>query len=265
MKRLDALLGGLIALAPAVALTQETPIPAGGWDFDPGAAGGRAAVASLTFESGAGIAVQCHRGLLNTAILGLPTPAPGEIDAYGTRQLTVTLNGEPVLQNWRASEGATTAVAAIPGPLARRLKTGGVLSVTTVPGDSGAPVRRLEIPVPADPSSLDRVLEDCGAPTETAHDTVTVVDPADLTPEVWRRARMFDMADADREGRVQVSCIFAPEGRVRDCIVESESARGLGRRVLRGRGRVRFPFSLEAAQRAEGRLIYLNIIQTQVD
>lgn len=264
--RLAALLAGVAAMLPeAGALAQDAPPLAQGWDFDPGAASGRATVASLTFESGAGVAVQCHRGLLNTAILGLPAAAPGEINAYGQRGLTVLLNGEPVQQSWRASPGSTTAVAAMPGRLARRLKVGGTLSVVTVPGDSGALVRRFEISIPADPASIDRVLEDCGAPGETTHDAVPFVDPADLTEEVWRGAHLFLIRNIDREGRAEVSCVFAPEGRVRDCVVESESTRGLGRRIIHNQGRVRFPFAPEVAQRAEGRLIYLAIIQTQTD
>lgn len=264
--RFAAVLAGALAMVPVTAaLAQSAPPSPEGWDFDPGAAGGRAAVASLTFESGAGVAVQCHRGLLNTAILGLPAAAPGEITVHGQRILTVLLNGEPVQQGWRASPGSTTAVATMPGRLARRLKAGGVLSVVTVPGESDAPVRRFEIAVPADSASVDRVLEDCRAPVETAHDTVPFVDPADLTEEVWRGARLSGLTPAESEGRAEVSCIFAPSGRLRDCLVESESRRGVGRQVLRNRSEVRFPFSAEAAQRAEGRLIYLVITQTPMD
>lgn len=249
----------LLGLAgPAVA--QED----GGWDLATDAGNGRTVVASVTYESGAGVAVQCHDGRLSTAIMGLPAAHPGEIDAQGRRALTVTLDNEPVSRGWKAPAGATVAVAVMPGSLARRLRQGGTLSVTTIPHDSGAPVRRLELSLPRDTDGVNRALTACGAPIVSDHDAIPLLEPDMLTADIWRRGRLFTPPPGE-VGQVDISCIFAPEGRVRDCQTESESSPGLGARIIRGQRRVHFPLDEDTARAVEGRLIYFTVVQVEVE
>lgn len=228
-----------------------------GWDFDVSPAGD-VTVASVTYEGGVGLAVQCRNGLLDVAILGLPAALPDEVDQYQARTLFTGFDAAALEEGaWKASPGSTVAVSWIPQRRARALKRGGVFMVRTAPPPGAATPRRLEIPLPSDSAAIDRTLEACGQKTVDPRDELLLLEDI-MSVEEWRATRSFEMppSSSGAHTRVEVSCIIADAGRVRDCQVESESEPGLGARMLRDQGNVRFRLR-ESAQAAVGRVIYM--------
>jgi hypothetical protein len=258
---------GLAVLALALAGPAFAQDTGDGWDLETTPDG--ALVASVTYEGGVGLAVQCRAGELATVVLGLPAAAVGEVDGHQSRQLAAGFDPDALVdEGWRSAPDGTAAFAHQAGRQARKFKVGGTLTVRTIPGDSGAPSRRLDIPVPSNGAGVDRVLEACGVATADDRDRLPLVGRL-LSAQDWRRTRSFEMpAPASAEGggqlQVEVSCIFAPAGRVRDCRVESESHPGLGERLLRDAPNVRFGFDPEGAAAVEGRLIYMVVSGARV-
>lgn len=248
--RTAALVLGAFALAGPVAAQD-------GWDLDIRPAGD-VAVASVSYEGGVGLAVLCRNGNVDVAILGLPAALPAEIDRNRHRTLATGLDANAIEEDpWTASPGSTVALSSMPLRLARSLKRGGVFIVRTAPPTGEGTPRRLEISLPADGAAIDRTLEACGKRTVDPRDELLLLDDL-LTAEDWGRSRLFEMPPStSREPpRVEVSCIVADEGRVRDCQVESESEPGLGARMLRDQRNVRFGLRGNA-EAAVGRVIYI--------
>ncbi|MFA4893859.1 hypothetical protein [Brevundimonas sp.] len=227
------------------------------WDLEVSPAGDLT-VASVTYEGGVGLAVQCRDGNVEVALLGLPPALPGEINQYQMRTLATGLAPAPMEESpWMTSAGSTTALSALPLRRARGLKRGGLLVVRTIPPSGVGAPRRLEIPLPSDSSAIDRTLEACGKRTVDPRDDLLLAEDV-ITPAEWSRSRMFEMPPWSGRGptRVEVSCIVAEAGRVRDCQVESESMPGLGARMLLDQPNVRLGLR-ENAETAIGRVIFL--------
>lgn len=235
----------LAALAfPAAAAAQE----ADGWDA---ATVDGAVTASVSYEGGAGLMVQCRDGGLDVVLQGLPP-------ATGSDQRKLQIGSDPAAledATWRASDDPTAALSGAPAKRARSFRRGGAF-IVRAEGANGAPGRRLDIALPSDSSALDQVLQACGEP---------LVDPRDDLPDAGELLvrdgdwgiRHFHLS-ARGQGRVEVSCIIATAGHVRDCQIETETPRGegLGAQILRQERRVRFNFGANA-QAAEGRLLHV--------
>lgn len=234
-----------------------------GWDLEVSPAGD-VTVASVTYEGGAGLAVQCRDGNVDVAIIGLPAALPAEIDQYQRRTLATGFGGSALTEDgWAASAGSTVALSLLPLRDARSLKRGGVFVARTTPPVEGA-TRRLEISLPADGTAIDRTLEACGKRTVDPRDDLPLLGDL-LTPEEWSRSRPFEMPPSTSRAptRVEVSCIVAEAGRVSDCQVESESEPGLGARMLRDQRNVRLGLR-ENAVAAVGRVIYMVVQGTRI-
>lgn len=246
--RIVALGAGLLLAGQAAA--QDS------WDLEISPAGD-VTVASVTYEGGVGLAVQCRNGILDVAILGLPEALPDEVNEHGSRTLSTGFDAAALEDEaWKASPDSTVALSWIPQRRARALKRGGVFLVRTAPAGASTP-RRLEIPLPADSAAIDRTLEACGQKTVDPRDELLLLEDI-ISVEEWRATRSFEMppSSSGAPTRVEVSCIIAEAGHVRDCQVESESEPGLGVRMLRDQRNVRFRLR-ESAQAAVGRVIYI--------
>lgn len=225
---------GLAMMLASPASAQETD----GWDVETVPAR-QITVASLRYENGSGLAVQCRDGELNTILFGLPpgdTTEPSE--GYTSRRLDTGVEGATVVGHWRASPDGTSAVRNGYARGVRQMKRGGRFVIRTVPV-SNEPVRRLIFDLPADPSGLDQVLTACGRPTVDPRDELR-----DLSEYVNVDQRHPGLSSNDTIGNssFEYSCIVAPGGRVRDCVIEAErpTGRGIGDRLLRSAPRARF-------------------------
>lgn len=161
-------LGTLLLAGPASA--QD------GWDLDVSPAGD-VTVASVTYDGGVGLAVQCRSGILDVAILGLPAALPDEINEYQTLILFTGFDATALEEApWKASPDSGVALSALPQRRARALKRGGVFLVRTSPPPGASTPRRLEIPLPTDGAAIDRTLEACGQKTVDPRDDLLLLE-----------------------------------------------------------------------------------------
>lgn len=236
----------LVAVAPAVAVAQAAE---DGWDVTDNVPG--ATIASVRFEGGTGLTVQCRAGQLAVAVLGLP-PAQAP---QGSRVLDTGFDPEAMdSATWQTTDRGAVAVSPWPAKRARELRKGGVFIVRTETATGGA---RLELPLPADPAGLDRVLTDCGRPLSDPRDDLPSAGGFLVSPNWAPRPPAFD---APVNGRAEMTCIIAPRGRVRDCRIESETpaGRGIGAALLRDTNDVRLNFG-DNADAAVGRILLLSV------
>ncbi len=260
MKPVLAALIACVFAAPAFA--QED---ADGWDLGIDASG-ELIVASVAYEGGVGIAIQCHERSLDVALTGVPAATDGEIDQYRRRTLNAGVDPDLRQDSWRSGPDGRTVTSFLPQRTARSLKVGGVFVVETRPTDPGVRGGRIEIPLPSDSSAIDRVLQACGYRTVDPRDALELVD---LSVEGWSRSRQFQMPSPTRAMRrdgppyqVDVSCIIAEQGRVRDCQVERETHEGLGAAMLQDARNVRF--DIGDAPEAVGQIVFLTVTGSTV-
>ena len=257
MKRLTRTLIGLTAASLAAPLQAQEATT---WDVQ--SDGSDRLVASLLFDIGPGLVVQCAEGAFNFGLVNLP-PAPRQTS--GNRVLE-TGSDLATLEDsrWQTEALSSTALAFTAARRVRALRRGGVFYVRTTAAE-GEPATTFALPLPTDSAGIDRVLEACGKP---------LVEPRDDLPEIghlldrtrWalRPFELYPPARAVRAGRgvtqVEVSCLIAPAGRVRDCRVESETpaGMGLGDTMLRDAGHVRLNFG-DNAEAAVGGIIYMTV------
>ena len=247
----------VVAIAGCALLLAGHAAAQDGWDLDISPEGD-VTVASVAYEGGAGLAVQCRNGTVDVAIMGLPAALPEEINEYQNRTLSTGFHATALRDDgWKASPGSTAALSTMPLRDARSLKRGGMFLVRTVPATAAGTPRRLGIPLPTDSTAIDRTLEACGKRTVDPRDDMLLLNGI-ITVAEWRDSRLFEMPPSSgwTPTRVEVSCIVAEQGRVRDCQVESESEPGLGARMLSDERNVRLGLR-ENAQAAVGRVIYL--------
>lgn len=79
--------------------------------------------------------------------------------------------------------------------------------------------------LPVQPAAVTQIMERCGVPLEDARDDLPPLDNASMR---WTREPEPVFPDRlNQNGLAVVSCITARNGRLRDCIVESEFPTGL--------------------------------------
>lgn len=129
---------------------------------------------------------------------------------------------------------STVAVSQTPDWMARTLRNGGALRMTTRPS-LDAPGSRFQLDIPPSPSAIDTVLTACGMDLQDPRDAQ--MGWATLREELrnveWeRRPAPNYPLDAQqlhlREGFARLSCYANANGSLSDCRIESESTPGAG-------------------------------------
>jgi len=257
MKRLTRALIGLTAASLAASVQAQEATT---WDVQ--SEGSDRLIASVLFDNGPGLAIQCSDGAFDFALVNLP-PAPR--GGSGSRILE-TGSDLATLEDssWQAEARSSTALAFTAARRVRALRKGGVFYVRT-PAAEGEPTTTFALPLPTDSVGIDRVLEACGKPLVEPRDDLPEINHL-LEPTRWalRPFELYPPARALRAGggmtQVEVSCLIAPEGRVRDCRIESErpAGMGVGDGMLRDAGHVRLNFG-DNAEAAVGGIIYMTV------
>lgn len=215
-KRLVAPAILLLLLAPTVSSAQ---VPAGDdWDLgvDPAR---KLTVAAVTFDR-FGVAVRCMDGSLSVVMSGLP-------EASGQRRLLYSMGGAPEAETlWVSGARSTSAFALWPRSFARSLSRGGRLSVAALEGQT---TRRYVVDLPPSPAAIATVFQACGheldppagegAPTGEDFAGLVWAAPPDIT---------FPSRSRYEQGLAAIQCYVRPNGRLRDCTVESEFPEGSG-------------------------------------
>lgn len=258
-----ALAAFAVMAAATPALAQDAPAPvaaeADGWDVETDAAR-KITLASIRYDSGAGLIVQCRDGELSTIILGLPaTAAPiTPLNGVTTRQLETGTVNALTPSSWRSTPDGTSVMRADYARGVRALKQGGRFAVRTVAAE-GDPARALVFDLPSDPSGVDQVLTACGR---------RLTDPRDALRDVSAFVTVNQRHPGLDGGTVrpgdssvyEYSCVVAQGGGVRDCMIESmrPADAALEERLLRSAPRARFDFS-ENPDSLTGGVFYVSI------
>jgi hypothetical protein len=248
---------GLAMLATAASGFGSSAAAQDGWDVEVDAERG-IVVASVIYEGGVGIAVQCRDKTLDMVLLGLPPAVGDEVSDRGHRVLDTGPSGQTLrASSWRAQPGSPVATSLYPARLARSLK-GAEAYVVRIPAHDDSPARRMAIPVPSDGTGLDQVLSACGRATEDPRDALPMVDPL-LVPG-WT-VEGFDYTGLyPRPGdtlNTEYSCVLAPENRVRDCRIEFQNPENSGgsRRFLASADRVTITYDGTPGE-LDGHIVY---------
>lgn len=176
--------------------------------------------ALLPTTTGIDIVFRCEKGAFTGFLAGLPQQ-DGE-----QRTLEVAFGDEPLRPTqWTAGSEGTSAFSEYPAPFARKMRDGGRFQVRVRDGtEDGRPVRYV-IDLPPSNVAIDQALQACDRP---------LVDPRDAEIEAvgenglptaleWvQRPRPTFPNTRYARGFATVSCISSPQGRARDCVVETE-------------------------------------------
>ena len=213
--RLGVVVLALVSVArPAVA--QDV---VGDWDIyrDQRA---RTTLAYTQFSNGLGLGFRCQAGSFSAVVSGLPRS--------GDKRRTIRLrfgNGEAYETGWTSTTEPTVAVADMPAPMARNSRLGGPLRLTLPGAAEGGRDLTYALQLPPSAGAIDEALSQCGKPLVDPRDAELEALPADGIPRdlTWQIAPRPRFPDGDYAlGFAAVSCIADPNGRARDCVVESE-------------------------------------------
>lgn len=190
----------------------------------------RLVAASITYDSGIGITARCMRGTFELLLTGLPK-APG---GQPFRTLEVAFRDETFRNtSWNVSMDRTGAFSDLPAPFARRLREGGRLQIR-IPRAEDQPARRYVLDLPESPTAIEATLNACDRPLQNPHDQEQdgVVSESLAAYKLrWERQPRpeFPTPAGVEWATVAVSCVLLDEeGRVGDCIIESEHPAGYG-------------------------------------
>ena len=219
-------------------------------------------LATVAYSSGQTLAVRCQAGVLDVIVTGLPAITER------TRYVETTVGERPMERGLWASGGDGTVVLSVaPAPTARRLRAGGALRLSVAVDEANdSPLRQYAFDLPGQSGSLDRVLAACDTPTTDARDDLPRwTRPRGSTLNYWSRMATPEYpAAADRagikSGYAVLSCVVRPEGRLHQCVVESESQRqaGFGQAAVRAMGAARVLLAEEGGPRP-GQLVVFTL------
>lgn len=222
-------------------LAQEAPEAAEDWTLT-SVPDRKAVVAMIDFSSGLNIAARCVDGVYDLLITGLPE-AEGRVFS---RELGIQVGDdeEPYISVWTVGARRDAAFSRIPAPVARDLAQGGKLQVI-VPATATAPRTRYVMELVPSSTAIEQTLTACGRP---------LVDPREARSDQIDGNGQDGLPDTlqwqivprptfpppvndrmPREGYVVMSCVVQGDGRLTECLSESEQPPGfnLGRAVQR--------------------------------
>lgn len=196
----------------------------------------RLTAASTTFSSGVSFILRCANGQYDALIAGIPAAAA----RAEWRTISLQFGEEPADEaDWFVGTNPATAISRLPARLARQLREGGVVKVRVEDPATGRRMR-YDLDLPASTINIDRTLTACDRPTQDERDTLVEELAENGLPGgiEWNRPpepRYPDGPTFER-GFVTVSCLNRPDGRLQDCVVESEypPGGGFGRAALTG-------------------------------
>lgn len=182
----------------------------------------RLTVATTAFDSGLAVGVRCMNGSFQVLLAGLP-PAEGE-----TRRIGVTIGddeeGEP--SRWNVATNSTTALSTFPAPLAREMREGGRMQVLVPDGAGQGRNLRHVVELPVSNTAVDEVLTACGRPLRDARDDeIAALEDTGLPKDIqWARPPRaeYPAGRTYTRGFATLTCLTQSDGRVTDCVVETE-------------------------------------------
>lgn len=233
------LIATLCVLSLAVpAFAQDTPAD---WDLHRDARQ-RQVMAYTVFDAGVGISARCTDGNYEAVVLGLPE-APGDA---ATRVIGVAFGDADIaMERWNVAINRTVAHSEVPAPFARKLRRGGRLQLVVPDGAGPGRNIRYDLTLPASATAIDETLTTCERPLVDPRDAELADLPEGGLPMglTWARAPRAEFPNTRyARGFALITCVTAPDGGLRDCMIESQHPGdgGFGESALRAarRGRV---------------------------
>ena len=190
--------------------------------------------AIVLYEGGLGVIAKCQNESFQLMVTGLVP------ESEGVRQMRVHFAGD----DWGEESGfvgedAGTAFSFRPAMYARSLRDGGRFDVVVAGGGPNGENLRYAFDIPPSASSVNQTLEACGKPVDDPRDALLRDLPAGGLPVnlewAYQPHGFYPSGPTYARGVAVISCLTQTDGRVRDCVVETEwpADGGFGAAALR--------------------------------
>ncbi|MBB4082000.1 hypothetical protein [Brevundimonas lenta] len=180
-------------------------------------------MAYTLFDNGLSLTTRCVDGGFEAIVGGLPEPTDADAP---TRTIGLAFGDAPMsMQNWNVAINRAMAVSERPAPLARQMRQGGRLQVLVPNGAGPGRNLRYDVTLPASTTAIDDTLFACRRPLTDPRDAQLAALPDGGLPAglTWVRTPVVEYPSTRyARGFAVVSCLTNPDGRLRDCAVESE-------------------------------------------
>ncbi len=198
-------------------------------------------VAYTQFDNGLLLAARCQRGVYQVMVGGLPA-ASAVKDFHKSNRVLVIGIGDNDAAEQRFMLGADPSVAfsELPAPLARQMREGGTMTITVPGGAEGERNLRYLVNLPASNAAIDQSLAACGRPLVDSRDQQLEELEVDGLPVnlAWKRIPLPEYPEGRTytAGFAVITCLSQSDGRVGDCVVETEfpTNGGFGEAAIRG-------------------------------
>lgn len=190
--------------------------------------------AYVSLDSGVSVVLRCSDGVYDALVSGLPDAPRGE-----TRVLRLSYDDHFHPETWNVATTRSTAMSAMPAPFARKLRKGGVVSIVVPDGAGPGRNLRHDLHLPQSSTAVDQTLTACGRPLVDARDAALPdLDENGQSPDVtWAQPPRpsYPFPEKYIGGFAVLSCTALPEGRLGECLVESEFPvdGGFGKQALK--------------------------------
>lgn len=231
-------LAAILAIAVAVpALAQDAEAD---WDLliQPE---NRLTAAHTLYDNGLLLATRCHQGVFQVMIGGLPEAPPAKDLLSAQRTLGIGIDDKPVVDyRFMIGQNRQIAFAELPAMLARSMRSGGPMEIVVSGAGEGGRNLRYVMELPRSNTAIDQTLADCGRPLVDPRDAELEALPDDGLPKniQWRKKPdiYYPAGRTYTAGFAVTTCMARPDGRVTDCVVETEfpADGGFGAAAMRG-------------------------------
>lgn len=190
-------------------------------------------VAYTQFDNGLLLAARCQRGVYQVMIGGLPA-VPESKDFHKSNRILVIGIGdeEEAEQRFLLGDNPSVAFSELPAPLARQMREGGTMTIVAPGGGEGGRNLRYLVELPASNAAIDQSLTACDRPLVDPRDRQLDELKDDGLPVnlAWKRMPQpeYPQGRTYTAGFAVITCVSQADGRVDDCVVETEFPVGGG-------------------------------------
>lgn len=189
--------------------------------------------AYISLDSGVSVILRCSDGVYDALVSGLPE-AKGE-----TRVLRLSYDDHFHSETWNVATTRTVAMSALPAPFARKLREGGTVSIMVPDGAGPGRNLRHNLLLPRSATAVDETLTACGRPLTDPRDAALpdLEEDGQSSGVTWAQSPRpaYPFPAKYTGGFAVLSCLALPDGRLDECLVESEfpADGGFGAAALR--------------------------------